>query len=226
MIFHLGRTRRNEKPVSICPPPWELYKMPICLIQKHIAQLSIGASTLRGQGRGAARTARDYLGTLPLDTFVAGDRAHFRRALNKHTKRLAGMLPSPPGRRPPCGVNWGAARKALNIFLRNALYNVHLCQCYGLEKMENWLEVPLDNDAAKCIRRTPPAPRGWTAIKGLTPAVSRAYQRAAARIAKACGIARVHLDLRWFRENQGPDRECQRAHMGACICQLRKDEEM
>jgi hypothetical protein len=45
-----------------------------------------------------------------------------------------------------------AARKALNIFLRDVFYNHYLREEYGFGRLEQWLELPLDMDAARGLR--------------------------------------------------------------------------
>ena len=82
-------------------------------------------------------------------------------------------------RRLPKGArSWGAARKALNIFLRDVLYNHYLRSHHGLDRLEDWLEVPLDRDVAVALRAESEGgelPR-WKTIKRLTPDVSGRYQ--------------------------------------------------
>jgi hypothetical protein len=46
----------------------------------------------------------------------------------------------------PAGAkNWGAARKALNLVLRDILYNQYLQREYGFNRIGKWLELPLDS---------------------------------------------------------------------------------
>jgi hypothetical protein len=161
--------------------------------------LAIGRSTLRNQGApGVVDAARDYLEDLPLRKFHVPTRTRFRRVLDEHTDQLQKKLPR--GAR-----NWGAARKALNIFLRDVVYNQYLCRHYGLRRLERWLEVPLDKDVAKALLRDKPEtmelPR-WRSIKRLTPEVSKRYQTAATTVAKERGVARIHLDLDYWRANK------------------------
>ena len=53
------------------------------------------------------------------------------------------------------GLPWGASRKALNIFLRDALYNHYLRCAFQLQQIETALEVPLDGDVGKALRTRP-----------------------------------------------------------------------
>jgi len=69
----------------------------------------------------------------------------------------------------------------------------------SLAHAERWYEVPLDKVATMKIRAAAPAPLQprWRGIKYLTPAVNAEYQAAARRVARAHGVAPVHLDA-WF----------------------------
>lgn len=103
--------------------------------------------------------------------------------------------------------HWGAARKFLNIFLRNVVYNRYLCDEFGLEQIVPWLEIPLDSHVASGLR----AERGgtrlprWKTVIGLKPEVSRLYQDFAADVAARKGCERVHLDLLyWRRQSHEP----------------------
>ena len=77
--------------------------------------------------------------------WLATRRQRFQSRLNVATRRLKDRLPK--GAR-----NWGAARKALNIFLRDVLYNHYLRSRHHLDRLEEWLEVPLDRDVAAALR--------------------------------------------------------------------------
>jgi hypothetical protein len=94
----------------------------------------------------------------------------------------------------PCGLIRGAARKALNLFLRDAFYNVYLRQRFKLARCERCLEVPLDRIVADglCQRRSEPLPR-WPGVKHLTARISETYQRAAELEANSLGLSRVHF---------------------------------
>jgi len=94
------------------------------VLQARTAQLAIGPSTLRNQGAPkAVANARDFLKELDLGSFKADVPGAFVVWLNEETEKLQNALPH--GAR-----NWGTARKALNIFLRDVLYNMYLCDEY------------------------------------------------------------------------------------------------
>jgi hypothetical protein len=49
--------------------------------------------------------------------------------------------------------HWGVARKCLNLFFRDALYNFYLRRAYDVEKVERYLEIPLDSYVGRALRR-------------------------------------------------------------------------
>jgi hypothetical protein len=84
----------------------------IRLLHERTAEVAIGPSTLRNQGApGVVLAARQFLKELNLDSFRTSTEQQFRARLNTATKRLKDRLPKK-------ARNWGAARKAINIFLR------------------------------------------------------------------------------------------------------------
>lgn len=170
-------------------------KKMLTLIQDHTAELAVTPSALRNQGsRNVLPAARRFLKKLRLNRFSVNSRRKFREVLDSHTVALQKSLPT--GAR-----HWGSARKALNLFLRDALYNRYLSRHYGLNRVERWLEVPLDSFVATGIRKALPLdalPR-WKGVKTLKPNLSDRYQAAARRVARAEGTPPVHLDLKWWR---------------------------
>jgi len=169
-------------------------------MQRYIAVTTVGPSALRKQGaRGVLKTAQDYLGSTDLYRFRAADEAGFLRALDDATEELRSAF--------PCGAqNWGAARKALNLFLRDICYNRFLYdKLEGASDPEDWMEIPLDNLVAKALGRR--SRRGelprWPGLKGLTAKVSSEFQAFAKRVATEEGISRVHLDMQlWKAERE------------------------
>jgi hypothetical protein len=172
-------------------------------VQQKVAVGSIGPSVLRGQGApGVAAAAQSYFRTLSLERFAVADQKRFRRALDASTDQLRLRFPKGTQR-------WGAARKALNIFLRESFYNTYLAREFGLERAERHFEIPLDSYVAKGLREldtTRSLPR-WPLLKGLRPDTSDAYQGAAICVADTRGIARVHLDVElWLAGRSRPAR--------------------
>ena len=134
---------------------------------------------------------------LNLEKFAASDEGRFLSVLNDETELL--RLKFPRG-----AQNWGAARKVLNLFLRDSLYNRYLSKHYELRSLEYWLEVPLDKDVAHGIKQHPLGVplKSWTSIKCLQPQDSEAYQSIGHKIASENGLARVHLDLLFWRQKR------------------------
>lgn len=169
------------------------------IMQRSVAVTAIGPSSLRNQGApGVIAAAREYLATLDLSIFGTGDDRHFRSQLDIDTTSLLQALPKKAG-------HWGAARKAANLFLRDALYNHYLASAYNLPRIEAWLEIPLDSAVARglskeCGKAELPV---WPGLKGLTPSISSQFQLFAESIAKKRGLARVHLDIYlWLKERR------------------------
>lgn len=160
---------------------------------------AIPANAIRNQGaKKVLEAIRGHLRGVDLATFVVKDRHSFARRLREATYRLQRRLPKRAVRR------WGAARKALNLFLRDCTYNHHLRARYGLGKIELWLEVPLDRYVAMALRGEPEGselPR-WQGLKRLNGRASRKYQDVAQKVADRIVTSRVHLDLRYWLEGR------------------------
>jgi hypothetical protein len=108
----------------------------------------------------------------------------------------------------------GAARKFLNIFMRNCAYNRFLNEAYDLERLEPWMEVSLDKHVSvglKDAEKTEAPNRRsklpyWAGVIHLTPAQSHLYRTFAAHVAAEENLARVHLDIRyWNAEPSQPE---------------------
>jgi len=168
-------------------------------VQRFVAITAVGASALRNQGgSGVIEAAHHFLLDCDLAEFVRPTEEEFKTELDKQTVSLQQAFPE--GTR-----HWGAARKALNIFLRDALYNRFLAEKYKLPSIENWLEVPLDSRVAGRLieedqeRNLPP----WPGLKRLTPSISAQFQSFAGGKAKERTLARVHLDVYlWPKERR------------------------
>jgi hypothetical protein len=166
--------------------------------QKHIAISVIGPSALRNQGSyGVIKAAQNHLSDIDLHAFRANDETTFLHILDGQTEILRSALPR--GAR-----NWGAARKALNLFLRDICYDRFLSEKYRLASAEQWMEIPLDSLTAASLKRK--GAKGqlpqWPGLKRLTPAVSSRFQTFAKRLASSQGISRVHLDMRLWAEER------------------------
>ena len=102
------------------------------------------------------------------------------------------------------GRPWGAARKVINLFLRDALYNKYLCRKFKIDKLELWLEIPLDSAVARGLKTQ--AGHGglpqWPGLKNLKPDVSDTFQRSALEYAHTRDIERVHMDMYLWLQNR------------------------
>lgn len=162
------------------------------LIRGWLPFTATGPSTLRGYKKGSLKALREHLATLTLRdlrSFAVSDEAVFRERLDYYTIQLEKVLPVRP--------NWGAARKVLNIYLRNALYNHYIRDSIPLELCESFLEVPLDRLVGTALRRHADGadlPR-WKNLSCLNPQSSNQFQAVASIIATRRGLKRVHLDL-------------------------------
>jgi len=166
-------------------------------MQRSVAVTAIGPSALRNQGAsGIVDAARDYLSSLNLKKFKLRKEEAFLSLLNSETNLLMGSFPEK-------AQTWGAARKAMNLFLRDVLYNKYLCDEFNISAIERWLEIPLDSMVAKGLRKRGKKGKlpAWPGLKRLTPEISRKYQTFAKNQAEAQGLSRIHLDIYlWLRE--------------------------
>lgn len=165
-------------------------KPDISSIQRYVAYSSVGASTVRGlQTKGLVASARKALVQIDLIRYGKATPKSFRMILDKDTELVRLSLVKG-------AQHWGVARKVLNIFLRGALYNTYLNEHYGLSKIDNLLEIPLDSLSANGIRDNAsiePVPK-WVGVKHVTPEINEQFQRLAVKIAEEKGTLRVHLD--------------------------------
>lgn len=170
-------------------------------IQRRVANIAIGVSTLRGQGpSGIIQKARGYLSSSDfLKELKEISSKEFCSFLDKHTEKLMKQF--------PIGAqnNWGAARKAINVFLESAFYDRFLTKEYRLDRLEIYLELPLDSNVTKCLMKhfgKTILPR-WNGIKKLKRKDSNLYQEYAEKLAKKKGYkARIYLDLECWRSER------------------------
>ena len=166
-------------------------------VQHKVAVTAIGPSALRMQGKGVLRASQEFLASLALARVPKSAETRFRDWLDRQTEVLLDGLPIN-------GRPWGAARKAINLFLRDVLYNQYLNRRYRFGEVENWLEVSLDSAVAQGLRSE--AGRGvlprWPGLRHLEPHVSDEFQLFASDYAHQLGIERVHLDMYLWLENR------------------------
>jgi len=166
-------------------------------MQRYIAVTTIGPSTLRNQGAsGVIEAAQKHLAAFEFSAFSARNEEDFLASLNGATERLRTALPVE-------AQHWGAARKALNLFLRDACYNRFLCERCDLARLEDWMEIPLDGLVARALKRKAGREKlpQWPGLNELTEGISGAFQAFARECAVIKGITRIHLDMRlWIEE--------------------------
>ncbi len=160
-------------------------------LQRFTALTAVNVTALRRQGVGVIGRIQSYLANLDLSGLAALQHEDgFGVWLQNTTQGMVSSKGCPE-------IRWGAARKALNLFLRDALYSKYISRQYGLEHVEKWLEAPLDSVVAQYLKRK--AGRGqlpvWNGLRHLTPEESEQFQRHASRLARQRGLARVHLDV-------------------------------
>jgi len=164
-------------------------------VQRRVANISIGASTLRNQGgKGMQKEAIRFLSRLKLDTLGEMSKEQFPKWLNEKTRYLMKRFNT------KCNVenNWGAARKTINIFLENAFYDRFLAKKYGLERLEDILEIPLDSNVVGKLFGDLEQFNDFT-IKGLKRRESRGIQDLAKKRAESIHTFRIYLDLKYWR---------------------------
>ncbi len=165
-------------------------------VQKRVANIAISPSTVRKQGAsGMVDKAREFLSQLDLGKFKNISEEQFDDRLEKYTEKL--MEKFPEGAKD----NFGAARKSLNVFLEQAFYNKFLAKEYNLDKLEPFLEVPLDNDVLTNLKKHSDRgelPTNFT-IKNLNKEENGKFQKFAKNLAQQKGISRIYLDLEFWR---------------------------
>lgn len=165
-------------------------------IQRFIAGTCIDASVLRNQGKGVATEIASYLEnrTDLLAEMVARDLNGFAQWLDEQTRAI---LDSLAARLELQQEPWGTVRKAINIFLRCALYNHFLRSRYDLERFETLFEIPLDSHVASALQKQPEGAclPAWPGLKYLTQEHSALFQACADAVVKRRNLpARVYLD--------------------------------
>lgn len=181
-------------------------------IQERVANACIGNSTLRNQGaKGVAEKTRKFLKDINLNKFSKIKNSKgFNNKLNTLTSQLKNKLPKD-------AKNWGTARKALNVFLLEVTFNIKLSKKYKLEKIIDFLEVPLDSYVYNGLKKEFESKKIKTylkkfpsrpGIKNLKKPVSDKLQRFALEVAKHKQkklqekFPRAYLDLFYWKRGK------------------------
>ena len=171
----------------------------LAMMRSRTAEAAIGTSALPSVGAvGVIATARRALLKVDLARLSASSSQQgFARELDSATEQIRALLPAPADR-------WGNARKAANLFLRDVLYNSYLAPAYAFDGIEHWLELPLDEETVMELRaRTSIALPRWPGMHRINADTHSIYQAAALDVANQLGLARVHLDIHWWRSDGG-----------------------
>ena len=165
-------------------------------MQHKVAVSAVPLSAVRAQGGGVLGASQNFLARLRIAKIPRSEMA-FRQWLNRQTHALLDQLPV--AHRP-----WGTARKVINLFLRDALYNQYLAEAFKLNRLQRWFEIPLDGAVANGLKQK--AGRGnlppWPGLKKLTRSTSDEFQEYALLCARQDNIHRVHLDIFLWLENR------------------------
>ncbi len=164
-------------------------------VKKMVAREAVGVTAMRGQAKGTLKAVHGYLDAIDLSSINVKNENDYIRWLDGHTCQLLEIL---PGRLKP----WGAARKALNLFMRTALYNRYLNDEFKLERVEKRMEIPLDSAVAKGLKKEGSHLPQWPGLRRLTRDVSDQFQSVAQSVAARRKIATVHLDMYLWMENR------------------------
>jgi len=179
--------------------------------KRKLAKTSISTSAFRNQGEsGLIRLTQDYIiKNIDLEKFEKSLRTKkYKVYLDEQTKLL---------KRAALNKNckWGTARKGLNIFFRDVLYNSYFFKKYSLKfEYGHQLEIPLDSKTmikiGQKFKKNNLKNLGYTlplrsTIIGLSQSVSDVYQAAATKIAEIeyDGYTRVDLDMEFWAETEG-----------------------
>lgn len=174
------------------------------LLKRRLAQVSVSPSALRNQGApGIIKISRDYLEAIDICAFraaLASD--NYLNYLDEETEKLLNKFPEN-------AKSWGAARKSLNLFFREVVYNFYFANHLNIpstteenNQLLRQLEVPLDKDVATSLIAIYEDLPKWTSIKELTLDQSKLFQEKAAECAAKLETIRVHLDLKFWREKR------------------------
>ena len=192
----------------------ELYKQKL---QRRLAQIAITNSALRNQGGpGIINKCREYCEKLSLDHFFDAIQSEiiYDIYLDTHTNEIQKVIWNNVHQlEAPYDDNyrgWGASRKALNLFFASVVYNQFFASLYNLpndfesyKRTIQYLEVPLDSHVGiKLYEQYPAELSRWTRLKFLTPSLSKQYQDKATGKANQESIARVQLDIFYWRSEE------------------------
>jgi len=195
MTSHVCRDGRAREKKGAMNNPRQLTPQFLTDLKKFTAVTAVGVQALRRQGIGAIGCIQERLEALGLSqTTSIENQEGFVRWLDKETDVLMER----------CKVSWGAARKALNLFMRACFYNRYLSAEFDLDHLETWLEIPLDRVIAEQIRNKAELNllSPWQGLGALTKEKSDSFQKCASDLAAKERLSRVHLDVGLWVHNR------------------------
>lgn len=166
-------------------------------LQERIAYLAISRSSLRNQGEsGIIAKSRTFSAKLNLNVFAKNwNNLTYSGYLDVKSETLSKNFRN---------KKFGAARKALNLFFRDVVYNTFLVKEYKIKitfKHLKQLEIPLDSYTTKEIfKKFPFLKKWWGGIIYLNKEINDWFQEAASRIAVKQNLPKVHLDVFYWRK--------------------------
>lgn len=194
------------------------------LLKITLINFSIGASAVRNQGNGIAEPIRERLRKeLSVPIFFKNlkhkSERRFDNYLNEMTDKITGLKGISNNDNPSGMVQWGTARKCVNLLFRSVVYNGFMWEEFRIKKADfrsggliDKLEVPLDSYIVKGIKRDCKKFKkiefdstlySSFSIIGLDKEIeSPYYQNIASLIAQKRNICRVDLDMRYWRNQE------------------------
>lgn len=173
-------------------------------IKRRLAQTAVTSSALRNQGASEIiSTCRTFLeDEIELAEFFSAiqEESTFKNLLDEKTNLLMSKFPGSNKN------NWGASRKAINLYFRELVYNKSICDHFNVPRdsgeyntLIQFLEVPLDKFVALALYNLDKQLPKWNNIRDLKHSESDKYQHFAQAHSTENGYSRVHLDLEYWR---------------------------
>ena len=170
------------------------YSSFLIMLQRNIAFLSIDISVLRNQsGPGSVAKCREFCAKIDLNKFFTALKNNYAQYLNEQTDLLCDYCRQ-------VKLEYGSARKVLNIFFRHICYSGFMQEkflkdqkLYSITSVLAPLELPIDSRIAKSLSK-----EKWISIKNLDKINHKKYQELALAKAQERGIARIHLDIKFW----------------------------
>ena len=167
---------------------------------KRSAKIVINASSMRNQGKpGMILKIRKHLvDSIDISKLGSLEEKTFNKFIEAHTDNLVKFCKDKE-------IEWGTARKAINLFLMDIVYNKYLNEFYSLEKIHNLLEIPLDNKVSKRLKKVAKEKDSvlpvWGGICNIDKNEYIEFQKFALEIAKDKKMNRVDLDIYFWTED-------------------------